>query len=58
MKNNLAHHVKRLASRLLQAEMCEDPSKVDHILHKAKKHRKALKKLKDQQSEANPYQLD
>lgn len=58
MKNDETHHAKRLAKRMLQAELCVDPERAEHILHKAGKHKRALKKLRDQRSAANQDQTD
>ena len=58
MKNNVKHHVQRLATRMLQAELCQDPNMISHILNKAKKHKQAIKTLRAQQFEANPNLFD
>ena len=43
---------------MLQAELCQDPNMISHILNKAKKHKQALKNLRAQQFAANPNLFD
>lgn len=40
--NSEHHHVKRLASRMMEAEICENREDAKKIIEKAEKHQKKL----------------